>query len=172
VICLLSSLTCRPCRSRLHFPTRPLPTAWVGPISKVTSLLRAGQTHRAFIGLVVSSVHRGLPHTIAPPTSSLPFPSSLVRFLTTPHPLSSPAHNTFTMASQQQQPSAQPSPSHPAHHPQQQHQGLPSISSLTSNLPHGAPISPDQSSLAESTRDSGTWPQPGPNKCKCSYKTC
>jgi hypothetical protein len=167
VICLLSSLTCRPCRSRLHFPTRPLPTAWVGSISKATSL-RVVRTYRAFIGLVV--VRRGLLRTIAPPTSSLPSPSLPLRFLTTSHPLPSPTHKTFTMASQQQ-PSAQPSPSHPALHPQQQHQGLPSISSLTSNLPHGAPISPDQSSLAESTRDSGTWPQPGPNKCKYSCVT-
>ncbi|CAK1354415.1 Protein esc1 [Cercospora beticola] len=44
---------------------------------------------------------------------------------------------------------------------QQQHsQGLPSISSLTNGLPKSAPISPDGQSLTDSTRDSGTWPQP------------
>ncbi|KAF7193386.1 Protein esc1 [Pseudocercospora fuligena] len=46
---------------------------------------------------------------------------------------------------------------------QQQHpqgQGLPSISSLTNGLPPSAPISPDQQSASDSTRDSGTWPQP------------
>ncbi|KAI5369547.1 Putative myc-type, basic helix-loop-helix (bHLH) domain-containing protein [Septoria linicola] len=44
---------------------------------------------------------------------------------------------------------------------QQQHgQGLPSISSLTNGLPRTAPISPDGQSLTDSTRDSGTWPQP------------
>jgi len=41
-------------------------------------------------------------------------------------------------------------------------QGLPSISSLTNGLPPSAPISPDQST--DSTRDSGTWPQPHNSK--------
>ncbi|KXT06400.1 hypothetical protein AC578_6004 [Pseudocercospora eumusae] len=48
-------------------------------------------------------------------------------------------------------------------HQHQQHpqaQGLPSISSLTNGLPPSAPISPDQQSASDSTRDSGTWPQP------------
>ncbi|KAK3655656.1 hypothetical protein LTR56_003305 [Elasticomyces elasticus] len=40
-------------------------------------------------------------------------------------------------------------------------QGLPSISSLTTGLPSSASRLPsDQHSLSESTRDSGTWPQP------------
>jgi len=40
-------------------------------------------------------------------------------------------------------------------------QGLPSISSITNGLPSAAAhLPPDQLSLSESTRDSGTWPQP------------
>ncbi|CAK3959396.1 HLH transcription factor (Hpa3) like [Lecanosticta acicola] len=45
-----------------------------------------------------------------------------------------------------------------------QGQGLPSISSLTNGLPPSAPISPDQQSATDSTRDSGTWPQPHSSK--------
>ncbi|EME88923.1 uncharacterized protein MYCFIDRAFT_86140 [Pseudocercospora fijiensis CIRAD86] len=45
-------------------------------------------------------------------------------------------------------------------HQHPQGQGLPSISSLTNGLPPSAPISPDQQSASDSTRDSGTWPQP------------
>lgn len=52
------------------------------------------------------------------------------------------------------------SPASAAHH-QHQLQGLPSISSLTNGLPSSVQqLSPDQQSLTESTRDSGTWPQP------------
>ncbi|EGP91464.1 unnamed protein product [Zymoseptoria tritici ST99CH_1A5] len=42
----------------------------------------------------------------------------------------------------------------------QQHQGLPSITTLTNGLRPSAPISPDQQSTSDTTRDSGTWPQP------------
>ncbi|KAF2769533.1 hypothetical protein EJ03DRAFT_272173 [Teratosphaeria nubilosa] len=44
---------------------------------------------------------------------------------------------------------------------QQETQGLPSITSLTNGLPRPGPkLSPEQQSVADSTRDSGTWPQP------------
>lgn len=46
--------------------------------------------------------------------------------------------------------------------PSQKHQqGLPSISSLTNGLPPASQqLSPEQLSATDSTRDSGTWPQP------------
>lgn len=51
--------------------------------------------------------------------------------------------------------------SHPAIQLQQHSQGLPSITSLTNDLPKpAAPISPEGQSLTDSGRDSGTWPQP------------
>jgi hypothetical protein len=51
---------------------------------------------------------------------------------------------------------------------QHETQGLPSITSLTNGLPR-AQVSPDQQSLNESTRDSGTWPQPHISKRKSQF---
>lgn len=53
---------------------------------------------------------------------------------------------------------------------QQTHgQGLPSISSLTNGLPgQTMKLSPEQASLNEPSRDSGTWPPPQ-SKCKSAF---
>ena len=55
--------------------------------------------------------------------------------------------------------------------PKQHSQGLPSISSLTNGLrPASQQLSPEQLSATDSTRDSGTWPQPHhQNKRKPPY---
>jgi len=48
-------------------------------------------------------------------------------------------------------------------------QALPGIATLTNGIPNASTrLSPDRSSLAESTRDSGTWPQPQSKRKSCS----
>lgn len=76
-----------------------------------------------------------------------------------------PWRMSATMASPTSDPSQYQQP------PQPQHQGLPSISSLTNGLPppSSQQRSPDQQSIADSTRDSGTWPQPNAQSKRKSF---
>lgn len=60
-----------------------------------------------------------------------------------------------------------------AEHPQQRPQGLPGINSLTNGIPppqQQQRLSTDQHVSPESTRDSGTWPQPHTSKRELPLK--